>query len=1371
MKKLILVFGLLFISLFIYPAGYDLKKSIFHALNTNDGLVSNEVTCFIQDNAGFLWIGTTNGLSRYDGYGFKSYKSNYLSPDFFTGNSIRALAKDNRDRLFVGTTSGLNIFDLKTGAVKQFPIETMNCGIINTLAVDKNGVLYIGTAIGVLRMNENEDSFDNIRYDANGTELRGNYIQSLFIDSRNVLWIGMWHTGFCALDLNENLFYTYPDIVNNRLLSITSFCEDKNNDIWLSTWNEDGVYRLQNPLQKGTFKLSIYPVLYEDVNAPSTPSVYGVLQDDKQGYVWVATSDGLKLITDPDNINSIVNYRNIEVNGIVSNEISAIYKDNTGIIWFSMYGAGCSSIDLNKKYFSEYYFPELKSNNEIKTITSIYEDESGLLWMGVKAHNLILFDSKQKKVYRYFNDPILKALAPQSNAVMSFARHSIQNELWLATRYHGVYVAKLKNNKPQSMLHLDESKLKSPNINKIVEGLNGYMWVATTEGVNYIENTISGKYTCHASDIIDEVIGKNIINTLWYDKKQTLWIGTQDDGLFKLLLKHDGTPKIISQYNIANEKINNNSIVSIYSDSKNRFWIGTNGGGLSLYNPENDCFEVIANMTAMPDDAIYAIEEDSSGFLWLSTGKGLVCFNTDLPVERQIRTFSSENDLDINSFYQGASCKGRNGELFFGASNGLLWFSTNDFFENTNSPTPVITDISIGNKSITELIKDDKEIKYLPPYTEELKISHKNNSVRIEFASLSYENSMSKTYAYKLQGIDDDWIYVKAKDRYAVYNNLKKGGYDFRVKTYNEDGYTNNGFASLRIVRQPAPWETFWAYLIYLFAVCALIYFIFRFLINRMDFKRTLEIGQMERLKSEEVHQAKLQFFTNISHELFTPITVLSCSLDDLASQQPQDSSLIYIMRMNLNRLMRLLQQILEFRKAETGNLKLKVSQGNIAGFINEICEISFIPLMKTKQIQFRLHAEPEVLIGYFDSDKLDKIMYNLLSNAHKYNSVGGEISVGISKKKANNKNYVCIKVKDTGQGIEQEKMNTLFKRFYEGDYRKFKTKGTGIGLSLTKDLVTLHNGSIDVSSKVGEGTEFTVTLPIDSSAYSAEQIDSSSDIITIAPVVTKEVQTTAIETETTTKDIAILVAEDNEDLLIVLENTLSRDFEVFKALNGVEALKILEENDIDIVVTDYIMPEMDGIELTRFIKKEVKYSHIPIILLTAKQDTSDKVIGFEAGADVYITKPFEIESLIANIKSLVKNRKKISALFPSKDKIKLSQFTYNSIDKDFLEKAIKIVEESVRISDFNATDFYQAMNMSQPTLYRKIKSMTNLSPNEFIRNIKFKLACKLLVERKLSVSEVAYELGFTDSRYFSTVFKKEIGMSPSEYIKMHKNG
>lgn len=1365
MKKYITLFSLLTIHIASIFCQIDLRKNVSTILNTNKGLSSSEVTCFEQDNQGFIWIGTTNGLCRFDGYDIKTYKSNYLSIDFFTGNNITCLAKDNKDQLWIGTTSGLNILSLRTGLTSKYTLTDLGCTVINAIAIGKNDDVYIASNRGVLVFSQITHKATAL-IDSQGKSVDNKYVQSVFIDSKNVLWIGLWQTGFCAYDINKNKFLFFPEI-GAKELSVMSFFEDRDGYVWVSTWNTDGLYRLKKTVNENSLQIKIYPVKPKNKTAKSQPSIYNVVQDDQTGRIWIATSEGLKRLNNIADAESIVSCE-ISVNENVSDEIYTVYKDRTGMIWVSMFGTGCYALNLNKKHFYEYSFPEIKGKNEMNVVSSIYEDDNELLWMGVKSKVLVLFDRKHNRAIPYSEHPVLKNINVRANTIVSVMPNKSKDRLWLATRYYGLYMVTMKNGNPLAVEHFDETKLKSPNVNVIMRGRNDRIWIGSIKGVNYISGNGSDA-TVSSDPLIDKFIGENNINTIWNNGENEIWIGTQDNGLFKATLAGDGSASAITHYTLQNKKINNNNIICIYRDHKNRFWIGTQGGGLSCYDVQKDKFEAISVMSQMPDDVIYSIQEDASNNLWLSTGKGLVRYNPDLSFDHRVRIFTTNDNLEINSFLRGASYRCKNGELIFGGNNGVVWFEPQTFKDNIFSPVPQITDILISNISIMDMSEENsKKITDVnPSYTKRIEISYKENSLRIEFASLSFENSNSCRYAYRLEGIDNNWVYTSAKNNFAVYNNLKKGTYKFYVKAYNEDGYSSNGAAMLEIERLPAPWETVWAYIVYACIVLGILYMTLRIIINRMNMKRKLEIEHMELIKSEEVHQAKLQFFTNISHELFTPVTVLSCSLEDLEEEYPKEASLIYTMKINLNRLMRLLQQIMEFRKAETGNLKLRVSNGNIYRFIKDICTISFYPMIKTKDILLEIHTETPDLYGYFDPDKLDKIMFNLLSNAFKYSKANGRIDVFLQEKQKDGKNCIEICVSDTGSGIDSEKLPYLFTRFYEGDYRRFKTTGTGIGLSLTKDLVSLHKGEITVDSEKGKGTRFTVTLPIDESVYTADQIDNLEET---DQVIKPAMPVPPAQREATNKEnTRLLLVEDNTDLLNVMYNMLSKSFDVLVAGNGQEALVVLEKEVVDIVVTDVIMPMMDGIELCKQMKSKVELSHIPIVILTAKQNQEDKVQGFDAGADAYITKPFEMGTLVANVKSLVRNRMQNSIKFQKEDKIQLSEYVYNDVDEEFLQKAIQVVEENLKMNDFSTADFYQIMNMSQPTLYRKLKSITNLSPNEFIRNIKFKMACKLLTERNLNVSETAYELGFVDPRYFSSVFKKEIGISPTDYVKMYE--
>ena len=532
--------------------------------------------------------------------------------------------------------------------------------------------------------------------------------------------------------------------------------------------------------------------------------------------------------------------------------------------------------------------------------------------------------------------------------------------------------------------------------------------------------------------------------------------------------------------------------------------------------------------------------------------------------------------------------------------------------------------------------------------------------------------------------------------------------------------------------------------------------------------QNALRLREMEKAKAEELNHAKLQFFTNITHELLTPLTIISATVDELKTQAPSHNDLYTVMNSNIQRLIRLLQQILEFRKAETGNLKLRVSPGDLAAFVRTGTE-SFKPLVKKRKIHFSLLCDPESIVGYFDIDKLDKIMYNLLSNAAKYNKEDGFIQVTLSYDEED-REFVLLRVKDNGKGISREKQATLFKRFYEGDYRKFNTIGTGIGLSLTKDLVTLHGGTISVESEVDHGTEFIVRIPIERSYYDEEQIDD--EVISL--------RQTAIDYEDTPEDViaevqelatkanSILLVEDNEELLNLMTKLLGREYNVFTAENGKEGIIVLENEDVDLIVSDIMMPEMDGIEFCKYVKGHLEISHIPVILLTAKNKEEDRAEAYEIGADAFISKPFNLTVLHARIRNLLKYKARMAHDFKNQIVFEVKDLNYSSLDEDFIQRAINCVNNHLEDPNFDQAQFADEMLTSKSTLYKKLKSLAGLNTSSFIRNVRLKAACRIMEEKGINirVSELAYAVGFNDPKYFSSCFKKEFGMLPSEYIE-----
>ena len=732
------------------------------------------------------------------------------------------------------------------------------------------------------------------------------------------------------------------------------------------------------------------------------------------------------------------------------------------------------------------------------------------------------------------------------------------------------------------------------------------------------------------------------------------------------------------------------------------------------------------------------------------------------------RIYTSADGLQDN-FIVNSSCS-RDGELFFGGHKGYNSFFPDKMEIPSQETNFLITDIKIFNHSFKNLPVElqQKISPVMPTYTSKIELPYKYNNFSIEFAALTYKNPELNRYAYRLQNFDRDWQYTDADRRFAYYNNLPSGTYTFQLKATNENGEWSGYVREFTVVVLPPFWATWWAYLLYMVLVLVIGVLIYRTIKKRILLQNALRLREMEKAKAEELNHAKLQFFTNITHELLTPLTIISATVDELKTQAPSHNDLYTVMNSNIQRLIRLLQQILEFRKAETGNLKLRVSPGDLAAFVRTGTE-SFKPLVKKRKIHFSLLCDPESIVGYFDIDKLDKIMYNLLSNAAKYNKEDGFIQVTLSYDEED-REFVLLRVKDNGKGISREKQATLFKRFYEGDYRKFNTIGTGIGLSLTKDLVTLHGGTISVESEVDHGTEFIVRIPIERSYYDEEQIDD--EVISL--------RQTAIDYEDTPEDViaevqelatkanSILLVEDNEELLNLMTKLLGREYNVFTAENGKEGIIVLENEDVDLIVSDIMMPEMDGIEFCKYVKGHLEISHIPVILLTAKNKEEDRAEAYEIGADAFISKPFNLTVLHARIRNLLKYKARMAHDFKNQIVFEVKDLNYTSLDEDFIQRAINCVNNHLEDPNFDQAQFADEMLTSKSTLYKKLKSLAGLNTSSFIRNVRLKAACRIMEEKGINirVSELAYAVGFNDPKYFSSCFKKEFGMLPSEYIE-----
>ena len=644
-----------------------------------------------------------------------------------------------------------------------------------------------------------------------------------------------------------------------------------------------------------------------------------------------------------------------------------------------------------------------------------------------------------------------------------------------------------------------------------------------------------------------------------------------------------------------------------------------------------------------------------------------------------------------------------------------------------------------------------------------------DKNIEIDFSSLNYAFPDKIKYAYKMDGVDDDWVYVRGDRQFAFYNQLPKGKRTFYLKTTDVNGLWSNYVAEVQVFKQPAFYETLWAYVSYVIFVLLCLYLFYRRMKRRMQLRHELRIAQIDKEKSEELVQTKLRYFTNISHDLLTPLTIITCLIDDAEMTSNNRISQLSMIRSNVNKLRRLLQQILDFRKVESGNMKLAVSKGDVISFVDDVCRVNFAPLMRKKNQTFTFMAKDKHLTGYFDRDKLDKIVSNLLSNACKYTKDGGDIKLLMELLFEFGHRQLRIQVIDTGEGIAPADLENIFKRFYTANNRD-ESESNGIGLSLTKDLVELHHGTIGVESELGKGSTFTVDLPIDKDSYEEYELmegELSANNVK-ADVILENEELTDSETveNLRTADNHLLLVEDNEELLYLMERILSRHYHVLIAKDGLEALDIIKDNEIDIIISDVMMPEMDGLELCRTLKSNLETSHIPIILLTAKNTAEDRIECYNAGADGYISKPFELKILEARINNFIMHKKNKQEEFRTNVEVYIDSLETSSIDKEFLDKVISVIKSNMSEGDFDVVQLADALAVSKSSLYRKMKIETGLSPIEFIRNIRLKHGSQLLKDRSISVAEVAYECGFSNPKYFATCFKEEFGVTPKEYQK-----
>ena len=992
-------------------------------------------------------------------------------------------------------------------------------------------------------------------------------------------------------------------------------------------------------------------------------------------------------------------------------------------------------------------------------IKNIYEDKEGDLWIDQNRWGIGIYNPDSNKLLFYTDIPSLKNIANLKN-VSCITSVPLLNEIWLGSEYYPEIYKVKKDKKGVELLgtlkltdYVDNSGF--PRL--FYTDSNHNLWVGTTKGI--LVKPAKEKILQDTKFPFVDIIG------IREGKDGSLWISTRKQGVYNAKISSDLT---LEEKNLRNLKTHAEGVISdnigaICVDDNGLVWMGSQDGDVFTYDPQTNKVENLSDMFDMLEEGIFNIITDQLGHIWISTNKRVIEYD---PKNGGIMDYSTMTDVMVNSFMPNSYYKTRSGKILYGGNKGISVFTPYDHLsDNPRRIRTMVSDVKIDG--VSSLLEKNNQRFNLRSQIISLNAGDKN--IEIDFSSLNYAFPDKIKYAYKMDGVDDDWVYVRGDRQFAFYNQLPKGKRTFYLKTTDVNGLWSNYIAEVQVFKQPAFYETLWAYLFYIVFTLLCLYLFYHRMKRRIQLRHELRIAQIDKEKSEELVQTKLRYFTNISHDLLTPLTIITCLIDDAEMTNGSRISQLTMIRSNVNKLRRLLQQILDFRKVESGNMKLSVSKSDVISFIDDVCKIHFTPLMRKKNQTFTFLTEDRHLMAYFDRDKLDKIVSNLLSNAYKYTANGGNIKLIVDSYWESENHHLRIQVVDTGEGIAPADLENVFKRFYtinKGD----ESESNGIGLSLTKDLVELHHGTINVESELGKGSTFTVDLPINKDSYQEDELISehiSANGINTDLILEKEaLADSQVGEDTQIADVHLLLVEDNEELLFLMEKILSKHYHVLIAKDGLEALNVIKDNEIDIIISDVMMPEMDGLEFCRALKSNLETSHIPIILLTAKNTVEDRIECYNAGADGYISKPFELKILEARINNFIMHKKNKQEEFRSNVEVNIDSLEPSSIDKEFLDKVISVINSNMSEGDFDVVQLADALAVSKSSLYRKMKLATGLSPIEFIRNIRLKHGSQLLKDKSISVAEVAYECGFSNPKYFATCFKEEFGVTPKEYQK-----
>ena len=1349
LKKIVIY--LFFLCLGMHSAFSETPEQItFSYISINEGLSQSTVFSIDQDKRGNMWFATYDGVNKYDGYAFTVYQHNEDDPNSIANDISRIVKTDSQGRVWIGTRDGLSRYDEEKDIFQNFFYEKNGKHLqVNGIEEISPEQLLISTPEGLIMFDIKESKFID---DSFSTAMHKTIASTLYRQGDQI-YIGTSTDGLYTYSITQKTFEKVIPILGTK--QIQAILQQSPTRIWVAT--EGAGLFLINPKTK-----EIKNYLHSPSNPKSISSNYiRSLAMDSQNRLWIGTFNDLNIYHEGTDSFASYSSNPVENGSLSQRSVRSIFMDSQGGMWLGTYFGGLNYYHPIRNRFKNIRNIPYKNSLSDNVVSCIVEDKDKNLWIGTNDGGLNLYNPITQRFTSYTLQEDESARGIGSNNIKAVYVDEKKSLVYIGTHAGGLSILH-RNSGQVENFNQRNSQLVNENVYAILPDGEGNLWLGTLSALVRFNPEQRSFTTIEKEKDGTPVVSKQI-TTLFRDSHKRLWIGGEE-GLS--VFKQEGLDiqkaSILPVSNVTKLFTN-----CIYEASNGIIWVGTREG-FYCFNEKDKQIKRYNTINGLPNNVVYGILEDSFGRLWLSTNRGISCFN---PETEKFRNFTESDGLQSNQFNTASYCRTSVGQMYFGGINGITTFRPELLLDNPYTPPVVITKLQLFNK----VVRPDDETGILTKNISETKsitLKSWQTAFSIEFVVSNYISGQHNTFAYKLEGYDKEWYYL-TDSRTVSYSNLPQGTYQFLVKAANSDGKWNPIPTALEIIVLPIWYKTWWALLIFFATFAGFITFVFRFFWMRKSMEAQLEIERRDKEHQEEINQMKMRFFINISHELRTPLTLILTPLQEIInkiSDRWTRNQLEYIQR-NANRLLHLVNQLMDYRRAELGVFELKAKKGNAHQLIQDNF-LFYDKLARHKKITYTLHSELEDKEVLFDANYLELIVNNLLSNAFKYTESGQSITVTLKEENG----WLLLQVSDTGIGIPINKQGKIFERFYQIESEHV---GSGIGLSLVQRLIELHHGRIELDSEENKGSTFSVYLPQDLSVYKPSELASNNEQNEEEQVYSTNskamyfIDTEKVENESVEsgdkKRGTILIVEDNNEIRRYLSNGLADLFNTLEAGNGEEALEKLKDNEVDVIVTDVMMPVMDGIKLCKNVKQNIRTCHIPVIILSAKTDIKDQMEGLQMGADDYIPKPFSLAILTTKIQNMMRTRRRMLDKYAKSLEVEPEKITFNAMDEALLKRAMAIVEKNMDNIEFSTDEFAREMNMSRSNLHLKLKAITGESTIDFIRKIRFNEAAKLLKDGRYTVAEVSTMVGFNTPSYFATSFKKYFGCLPTEYIKKSK--